>query len=56
MINMGDTLSTVEDIMSTVGVILSSMGDTQYRDIRFYVEDMMSNTGVLSTVQGYHPL
>ena len=38
------------DIMSTVGVILSTMGDTQYRG------DIMSTAGMFNTVGEYHPL
>ena len=57
MINVGRYLeyhgvfSTMGDIMRTVGVILSTVGDTQYRgDIMMQVGDIMSIMGVFSTV------
>ena len=48
---MGVTLSTVGDAMSTIGVILCTVGDTQYRgDIKINVGDIMSTMGVFKTV------
>ena len=42
------------DIMSTVGVILSTVGDVQYRgDIMMHVGDIMMHVGdIMSTVEG----
>ena len=39
--------------MSTVGVILNTVGDTEYcGDIMMLVEDIMSTVGVFSTIGG----
>ena len=51
MINVGDMLSTVREIMSIAGVILSTVGDTQYRGgYHDACGDIMSTVGVFSIV------
>ena len=63
MINVGGYLeyhgvfSTMGDIMSIVGVILSTVGDVQYRGGYHDAHgDIMSTVGGVQYCGGYHPL